>query len=424
MSDDLVRRDQQHIWHPFAPVGSENIVIESASGVYLHTTDGRKIIDAVSSWWVNLHGHSHPDLVRALASQAGKLEHVIFAGFSHRPAIELSERLLAELPDDQARIFFSDDGSTAVEVGLKMAMQYWHNRDAHNRRTIVALDGAYHGDTFGAMSLAGAGLFTAPFASYLFPVETLPFPDDARVVERFRELAASGNVAAFIFEPLVQAASGMRVYPAEVLDSLIACAREHDIICIADEVFTGFGRTGKLFACDHLNNKPDIFCLSKGLTGGMMPLGVTTCNNRILGSFVGQPFEKTFFHGHSFTGNPMACAVSLESLRLLKTDHCQQAISRIHASHVQFQQKIQAHKLVKSVRVLGTIIALEVNSGDVTEYGNELRKKIYSFFLERNILLRPLGNIIYILPPYVISGDELRLIYQAIEEFLDALISG
>lgn len=421
---DLRSLDKKNIWHPFTPLvgGPEPILIESAQGIYLRTPEGKNIIDAVCSWWVNLHGHAHPVLAEALGAQALKLEHVIFAGFTHEPAIRLSENLLGILPGRLSRVFFSDNGSTAVEVALKMAIQFWSNR-GQARKKIIAIAGAYHGDTFGAMSVGDRGLFTRPFFDYLFDVEFIPFPDgtnDGLVIEQFGRLAQQQNVAAFIFEPLVQAAAGMRIYTPAVLDKLLTIARAHDIICIADEVFTGFGRTGKLFACDHLQQAPDIMALSKGITGGTLPLGVTACNEKILGAFQSDDFGKTFFHGHSYTANPLACAVANASFGLLMDDACARSIHRIAQEHEKFKMRISDHPRIKTARTLGTIFALELETGTGTSYENEIRKKIYPYFLDRGILLRPLGNVIYILPPYIISNDELAIIYTAIEEFLDA----
>ncbi len=419
---DWHKKDKQTIWHPFTSLanGESPIMVTSAAGVYLHTHDGRKIIDAVSSWWVNLHGHSNPYLAKALAHQAGVLEHVIFAGFTHEPAIQLAQNLLTILPENQSKIFFSDNGSTAVEVGIKMALQYWHNRGI-DKKKIIALHGAYHGDTFGSMSVGERNLFTNPFASHLFDVSFIDFPtagNEETVVAQFENAASNGDVAAFIFEPLVQGAAGMRIYSPALLDRLIELARTFNIMCIADEVFTGFGRTGKLFASDYLINKPDIMALSKGITGGTMPLSVTTCSEKIIEAFNTPDLLKTFFHGHSYTANPLACAVANASFELLMSDQCQQSIRQITEMHENFKVEIKTHSAVKNVNSLGTIIALELKNEEETSYSNSIRKKIYSYFLQQNILIRPIGNVIYIVPPYVITRDELNIIYEAIRKFL------
>jgi adenosylmethionine---8-amino-7-oxononanoate aminotransferase len=423
--NDFILKDKDFIWHPFTPlIGADDpILITSAEGVYLNTNDGRKIIDAVSSWWVNIHGHSNPDIAKTLAEQASTLEHVIFAGFTHEPAIKLAQNLLSILPKNQSKIFYSDNGSTAVEVGIKMAMQYWYNKGVQSRKKIIALKGAYHGDTFGAMSIGDRNIFTDPFSSYLFDVTFIDFPDhdnEKRSIDQFKSLIENNDTAAFIFEPLVQAAGGMRMYSPSVLDELIKMAQANDVICIADEVFTGFGRTGKLFASDHLQSQPDIIALSKGITGGTMPLGVTTCNNKIISAYNTEEFTKTFFHGHSYTANPLACAVANTSFKLLIDKTCLMNIDRISGKHIDFKNEIAAHKNIQHVRVLGTILAIELRNNETTSYTNSARKRIYKYFLEQNILLRPLGNIIYVLPPYIITNEELASIYKAIIKFLNS----
>lgn len=420
--DDLIALDRKNIWHPFTPLqGTADLpLVSGAKGVYLHTADGRKILDGISSWWVNLHGHCNEHIAKAIATQAAELEHVIFAGFTHAPAIRLSRNLLRILPANQKKVFFSDNGSTAVEVALKMAMQYWHNHGL-NKQKVVAIKGAYHGDTFGSMSVADRGLFTVPFRPWLFEADFIDFPEGAKgelVIGQFEKMVAGKKVAAFIFEPLVQAAGGMRTYSAEVLDDLLRMARDHDVICIADEVFTGFGRTGRHFAVDYLAHQPDIVALSKGVTGGFLPLGVTSCSDRIIEAFDSPALEKTFFHGHSYTANPLACAAANASFELLTGNACQERIQSISRQHLEFAAKLQRHRAVREARALGTILAIELHSDEKSAYENSLRAKIYPWFLERNILLRPLGNVLYFLPPYVIADTELVYVYDAIERFL------
>lgn len=415
--------DKKNIWHPFTSLasGDQPIVITSGEGVYLITDDGRKIIDAVSSWWVNLHGHGNQQIAKAIARQAQQLEHVIFAGFTHKPAIDLSENLLSILPANQKKIFFSDNGSTAVEVGLKMAFQYWSNL-GREKKKVVALEGAYHGDTFGSMSVGDRGIFTKPFFPYLFETSFINFPDrenEDLAFENFKKLADSNEVGAFIYEPLVQGAAGMRIYSPRILERLIDYAQSKDILCIADEVFTGFGRTGKFFASHHLECKPDIMCISKGITGGALPLGVTSCNEKIISGFQTADPTQTFFHGHSYTANPIACAAANASFELLNSPLCQASIARISDQHQSFVNKIKNHRQVKTVKSLGTILSIELSSTESTSYLNSSRKKIYPFFIGKNILLRPLGNVVYILPPYVITNEQLSVVYSAIEEFLD-----
>ncbi|MEJ1240652.1 adenosylmethionine--8-amino-7-oxononanoate transaminase [Chryseolinea sp. T2] len=419
---ELNQKDQSLIWHPFTPLLSESkpIVVTEASGVFLHTLDGRKIIDAVSSWWVNLHGHSHPHIAAAVAAQASRLDHVIFAGFTHAPAITLAERVLSILPKNQERVFFSDNGSTAVEVAVKMAVQYWRNRGIEKKR-IIALDGAYHGDTFGAMAVGERGLFTAPFSDMLFDVNFLEFPNadrEQRVIDQFKKLVSQGDTAVFIYEPLVQGASGMRMYREAVLNELLQIAHSHDVVCIADEVFTGFGRTGKYFASDYLEQQPDIVAISKGITGGTMPLSITSCSDKILDAFRTDDFSKTFFHGHSYTANPIACAAANASFEILTSEVCQQQISMISRTHSDFVTELTNYPVVSNARSRGTIMALDIKTNEGDSYSNALRKKIYPFFLERDILLRPLGNTIYMVPPYVITEAQLKAVYDSIREFL------
>lgn len=422
MRRSLQQLDKELVWHPFTPLEGAlpPMLVSRADGMYLHTADGRKIMDAISSWWVNIHGHAQPDIAAAIARQAGQLEQLIFAGFTHEPAIRLAEKLLSILPPSMSKIFYSDDGSTSVEVALKLAIQYWHNT-GQPRRKIVAIEGAYHGDTFGAMSVGDRGGFNLPFNPLLFEVNFIPFPieeNKAEVYKTFKRFLADGEVAAFIFEPLVQGAGGMRMYSPAILNELIRLAKEHQAICIADEVMTGFGRTGTIFATDQTDQKPDLICLSKGITGGFLPLGVTAVADFIVAAFSTADLQKTFFHGHSFTANPLACAAALTSFDLLMDERCKRQRQMIEDKHRQFQLAWTAHPKVKDLRVTGTILALELNAGD-TSYFNDIRKKIMPYFLDRDILLRPLGNVIYVLPPYIITEGELDRVHQAMAEFLD-----
>lgn len=422
---NLQERDKDAIWHPFTPLLQNLPVlpVKRAKGAYLYTEDGREILDAISSWWVNLHGHSNEFIAEALSRQARELEHVIFAGFTHEPAVRLAEGLLGILPSRQAKVFFSDNGSTAVEVALKMAFQYWHNQ-GKGRTKVIALEGAYHGDTFGAMSVGDRNAFVKPFWPFLFEVHTLTFPDgenQAALLEQFRQWVQTGDVAAFIFEPLIQGSSGMRMYSAALLDELLAIAQQAGVLCIADEVMTGFGRTGKTFASDYLREQPDIFCLSKGLTGGTLPMGVTTCTEAIQEAYRDPDIMKTFFHGHSYTANPLACAAANASLELLLDPACQERISRISYQHALFAERVADHPKVENARALGTIVALDIKSPEGTSYFNSKRNSLYEYFLKEQILLRPLGNTLYILPPYIIKEEELDRVYQKIEALLENL---
>jgi adenosylmethionine-8-amino-7-oxononanoate aminotransferase len=420
----LINRDQHVIWHPYTQMKDAQapIPIVRGEGVYLFDENGNKLIDAVSSWWVNIHGHANPHIAKKVSAQLNQLEHVIFAGFTHEPAVSLAERLLPLLPGKQEKIFYSDNGSTAVEVALKMCLQYWHNNGFLNKKKVLAFKDAYHGDTFGAMSVSGRSIFTDSFKDMLFDVEFIDLPTKNNISDLKSHISAlSSTLACFIFEPLVLGAGGMQMYEAQYLDELLASCAAGDVLTIADEVMTGFGRTGTYFACEQLKNHPDIFCLSKGLTGGTMPMGVTSCNAKIFEAFFSDDRLKTLYHGHSFTANPVACAASLASLDLLLEEKTLANIKRIAARHTKFAQSISGNPKLRTIRQTGTIIALEWETGDHTSYLSTWRDKLYNFFLKKGIILRPLGNIIYILPPYVISDDDLSYIYQTIEQALDEL---
>ncbi|MEQ6121265.1 adenosylmethionine--8-amino-7-oxononanoate transaminase [Reichenbachiella sp. MALMAid0571] len=412
------------IWHPFTPLITEHepLKIVKGEGVYLHTEDGRKIIDAVSSWWVSIHGHGNKDIAKAIYEQALQLEHVIFAGFTHNPALKLVNNLKQILPEGVSKFFFSDDGSTSIEVALKMAFQYWYNQGVLNKTKVIAIKGAYHGDTFGSMSVGDRSVFTKPFFPFLFDIELLDFPEkdkEQEVIEQFEQLTDQGDIASFIFEPLVQGSGGMRMYSPEVLDRLINIAQSKGIICIADEVMTGFGRTGKLFAMDHLKNDADIMCLSKGLTGGTMAMGLTTCNQKIVDAFESDELSKALLHGHSYTGNPITCAAANASFNILMDKSCEDSRIRINSLHNAFAEKLKEYKVVENVRILGTILAFDIKGHGSTSYDNEIRKKIFPYFIEKGILLRPLGNVIYFMPPYIISNEQLEEVYKAVLEFVN-----
>ncbi|MFC5412256.1 adenosylmethionine--8-amino-7-oxononanoate transaminase [Larkinella bovis] len=421
----LAERDQAVIWHPFTQMQTAPppIPIVRGEGTLLYTEDGNAYIDAVSSWWVNIHGHSHPYIAEKVFQQFQTLEHVIFAGFTHQPAVQLAERLLPLLPTNQQKVFYSDNGSTAVEVALKMAFQYWHNL-GKPRRKVIALDGAYHGDTFGAMAVSGRSAFTAPFVPFLFDVEYIPAPvpgQEQVALERLQALL-SDDVAAFIVEPLVQGSGGMVMYQPAILDELMGLARRCGALVIADEVMTGFGRTGKLFASYHLREQPDLICLSKGLTGGTMALGVTTCTKEIYDAFRSDDKFKTLFHGHSFTANPLACTAALASLDLLLSDETQAAIQRIGQRHAVFAEQLKQKPGARNVRRQGTILAFDLDAGDASRsYFNTIRDQAYEFLLEQGVLMRPLGNVLYILPPYCITDEQLDTVYAAIENLLKHL---
>ncbi len=416
-------RDQAVIWHPFtqAQTAAEPIAIVKAEGIWLYAEDGKRYLDATSSWWVNAHGHAHPYIAEQIFKQASTLEHIIFAGFTHEPAILLAEKLIRLLPGDQARIFYSDNGSTSVEVALKMALQYHHNR-GQNRRKIISFSNAYHGDTFGAMSVGARNAFNAPFEPLLFEVLSIQPPEkglEESCIAHMEKLLADDQIAAFIFEPLVQGANGMRMHDSESLSRLIELCRSKGIITIADEVFTGFYRTGKRFACDHLSVQPDIMCMSKTLTGGTLPLGVTAAPEFIYEAFLSDDKYKTFFHGHSFTANPIACRSALASLELFDNSSCIENIQRIVEAHLEFAEELYGNSSIEEIRILGTILAIELKTVDERGYMNPISERLTRFFLEQGIYLRPLGNVLYVTPPYCIQKAELASIYSAIRECLN-----
>jgi len=413
-------KDKAYIWHPFDVMQLENhIFIKKATGVYLHTNDDRKIIDAISSWWVNIHGHRNIHITKAVSKQLRYLEHVIFAGFTHDPAIKLAESLVKILPGNMSKIFFSDDGSTAVEVAIKMALQFWHNK-GEKRSQIIALEGAYHGDTFGAMAVGARGGFNEPFERHLFDAQFIDIAtgDLNALYSSFESLCKSAATAAFIYEPLIQGSVGMRMYDAETLEKLLKIAKSNQVICIADEVFTGFGRTGKYFASEYCETKPEIICLSKALTGGYLPLGVTAATERIFQAFNNLEISKIFLHGHSYTANPLACAAANESIRLFLSAECQKNIARIAHTFENWKLELSTSPNILNLRSLGAIFAFEVVNTQTKGYFNPIREKIYRLFLEKNILIRPLGNTIYVLPPYIMSGKELNYILKSIKEVL------
>lgn len=428
---------QLSIWHPFTQdaLDPPPLAIEKAQGAYLYTPDGRRLLDAISSWWVNLHGHAHPHIAEAIACQARLLEQVIFAGFTHAPAEGLARRLQAYVPAPLEQIFFSDDGSTAVEVGLKMAVQFWWNQGRKEKRKLVALDHAYHGDTFGAMAVGADSAFVAPFASLRLPVCRVPSAYCFRCpvgkeratceidcLEPLEQLLAEkhGEIAAVIVEPLLQGAGGMIVHPVEFLQRIRALCTQHDVLLIADEVLTGFGRCGRMFACEIAGTAPDIMCLSKGLTAGFLPLGATLCTTAIREAFRSRDRTHTFFHGHSFTANPLACAAGIASLDIFESEPVFERIAAIGRIHAERLPDLERHPAVADVRAIGTVAALELGAQDAG-YLSGLRPFLYNFFVERGVLLRPLGNIIYILPPFVITPAELHFVYDVIEEALERL---
>jgi adenosylmethionine-8-amino-7-oxononanoate aminotransferase len=403
------------IWHPYTQAAAERapIYIDRGEGAYLYTRDGRRLIDGISSWWVNLHGHAHPLIAEAVAAQARKLEHVIFAGFTHEAAEELAVRLAGVLPPQLDRLFYSDNGSTAVEAALKIAVQHWYNQGRKEKCRIVALDHAYHGDTAGAMSVSADSPFTAAFDALRLPVLRVRDWNDLD-----RLLSARKNeIAAMILEPLVQGAAGMLMYPPEELKRFREVCTAHDVLLIADEVFTGFGRTGRMFACEHAGITPDLMCLSKGLTGGFLPLAVTVCRREVYEAFHSSDRTRTFLHGHSYSGNPMGCAAAIASLKVFETEPVFDRIAAIERIHRERLDAFRNHPRIASARMIGTIAAVELQADDAGYLSNQ-RTRLYDFFIEHGVLLRPLGNVIYTVPPYVIRPEDLHYIYDVIGKAL------
>ncbi len=423
-----------HLWHPFTHEGADPapLVIRRGQGVFLETQDGRRILDAISSWWVNLHGHSHPAIADAIAQQAARLEHVLFAGFSHEPAEELAARLGKIVPAPLRHVFFSDDGSTAVEVALKMAIQYWRNCGKSEKCRIVALENAYHGDTAGAMSVSDNSPFTAAFDSLRLPVLRTHSASCAHCpvnlkratchiecLEKLeRMLAERGHeIAAVIVEPLLQGAGGMIVHPEEFLAGVRRLTADHDVLLVR----TGFGRTGKMFACERAGIVPDFMCVAKGLTGGFLPLAATLTTDRVHNAFTGADRARTFFHGHSYTANPIACAAANANLHIFDTEPVFEKIAAIEKVHTERLPAFAAHPVVQDVRHIGSVAAIELKVPDAG-YLSSLRPRLYEFYLNRGVLLRPLGNVVYILPPYVITPGQLGDVYDVIRDSL-ALLS-
>jgi adenosylmethionine-8-amino-7-oxononanoate aminotransferase len=419
-----------HLWHPTTQVATspEPLQVRSARGSELELSDGRRLIDAISSWWVTLHGHAEPAIAAAIARQAQELDQVIFANFSHGPAEQLATRLSSLTGLD--RLFFSDNGSTAVEVALKIAWQWWRNQGSE-RRQVIAFEGAYHGDTFGAMALGERSLFTAPYEPLLFAVARVDWPhghwgDDTvepreQLALRQLDQALETPTAAVILEPLIQGASGMRVVRPAFLRAVAERVRAAGALLIADEVFTGFGRTGDLFACRRAGIQPDLMALSKGLTGGFLPMGVTMASERLYQGFISERPEATFFHGHSFTANPLGCAAALASLDLLQANP--ERFQQFEVRHTPLLEELASHPLVRRPRCVGTMAAFDVEAGEAS-YLNPVGKQIQRHCLEQGVYLRPLGNVVYLLPPLGIQAGQLQRCYGAVRQALDALVPG
>ena len=413
-----------NIWHPFTQHGLGEPIPEivRAAGAALYKADGTRIIDAISSWWVQTHGHCHPRIVAAIQQQSARLDQMIFAGWTHEPARELADGLAEFLPPSLEHIFFSDSGSTAVEVALKMALGYWHNR-GESRQKILVMEHSYHGDTIGAMSVGARGVFNQAYAPLLFDVGTISFPEAGVEQQTLDQLEAYCKdsecpPAALIVEPLILGAGGMKIYSPEMLKQMAEICCKHDVLFIADEVMTGWGRTGTVFACEQAGVEPDILCMAKGLTGGVIPLAVTAASDAIYRAHYSQDRAQMFFHSSSFTANPIACAAANANLAIWRDEPVQERIDAIITSHCTFSDLLGHKSGVSSLRQCGTILALEINNGSAG-YMSQLGPALLGFFRDRNILLRPLGNTVYIMPPYCIGPRDLESVYGVIEQAID-----
>lgn len=420
---DLVRRDRAVAWHPYTQHGLEDppLAVRSASGATLTLADGRSVLDAISSWWACLHGHGHPKLVEAIARQAATLDHVLFAGATHEPAVRLAERLIEVAPVGLSRAFFSDNGSTAVEVALKMVLQSWGQRGSPERQVFVALDGSYHGDTFGAMAVGDPDPFFARYRPFLF--EATRVPTEVGAIDE--ALTALGpRAAGVILEPLVQGAAGMRMHAPELVRDARAACDTHGVPLIADEVMTGFGRTGRLFACTEADVRPDVMCLSKGLTGGTLPLAVTLATESLFREFLSDDRGRMLFHGHTFTANPIGCAAALASLDLALADDTPtrlDAIGRIIEGELTAWAAPRDD--VRDLRRTGGIVAFDIapRGEDVTGYLSQMARALRATAIDHGVLLRPLGNTLYALPPACVTDDEARAIAATMRTCVESL---
>ena len=420
---DIEALDKQYLWHPLTQhqLYPDLMAIKSAKGAFIYDYNGNEYIDGIASWYTCMYGHCNDYIINKVHQQMKQLDHVVFTGFTHEPATNLAKALISILPKNQQKLFFSDNGSTSIDIAIKMALQYHFNK-GKKRTKIVAFQDGFHGDTFGAMSVSGLSIYNGPFEDFFIDVERIPVPNEnnlSKVKETFNEILSQNDVAAFIYEPLVQGAAAMKIHQSDHLDELLAIAKNKGVITIADEVMTGFGKTGKNFASEFMNNLPDIICLSKSLTGGIVPMAITSCSEHIYNAFLSSKMEKGFFHGHTYSANPTSCTAALASIELLNSDEIQNNIKMIINSHKEFNSKIKNHPKVKTTRQQGIIYALELNI-ETKRYGN-LRYKLFDFFMKKGVFLRPLGNTIYILAPFIISKEQLEKIYSAIEESFELI---
>ena len=417
----LKERDKKHLWHPLTQhkLHPDTIAITKAKACVLTDENGNEYIDAIASWYTCMYGHCNDYITSRVTSQMERLDQIVFSGFTHEPAIKLSEKLIKILPENQNKIFFSDNGSTSVEIGIKMALQYHFNKgEKHN--TLIAFEEGFHGDTFGAMSVSGLSFYNSPFEDFFLNVKRIPTPNGSNhsdILETLKSIIENNKIAGFVYEPLVQGAAAMKMHNAEGLNLILEFCKTHNIITVADEVMTGFGKTGKHFASLYMETKPDIICLSKALTGGLLPMAITSCSQNIYDRFYSDDISKGLLHAHTYSANPLACAAALAGIELLQSNDIQKNIKNIIASHKIFGRRIKNHPKVESIRQTGVIFALDLNI-KMPRYGN-LRDKLFKFFMMNGVFLRPLGNTIYIQAPYVISKKQLEKVYQVIEQALE-----
>lgn len=414
--------DNKHIWHPLTQhgLGKEILPIVRAEGAILHDADGKEYIDGISSWYTCMYGHSNPYITEKVKEGLDQLDQIVFSGFTHPPATQMAEKLVSILPTGLDRVFFSDNGSTSVDVALKMAFQYHFNK-GQKRNKVVSLVEGFHGDTFGAMSVSDLSVYNGPFEDFFIDVVRFDIHSGSKeeTLSKFKNLISDTSIASFVYEPLVQGAAGMKLIDLDLLDSMISMAKEAGVICIADEVMTGFGKTGTYFASDQLNNKPDIICLSKSLTAGIAPMAVTVCTTHVYSAFLSTDVAKGFFHGHTYSANPLACNAASAAMDLLVSDEIQNSIRRIEQQHKSFSNKLQNHPKVLNARTIGVILAFEVKT-EAERYGS-LRDKLYDFYMKNGVFLRPLGSTIYMLPSFVISDEQLEKLYSVILESLEII---
>ncbi|MDN3595639.1 adenosylmethionine--8-amino-7-oxononanoate transaminase [Zunongwangia endophytica] len=414
---NLAERDKKHLWHPLTQhkTASDAIGITKAKGVKLYDESGKEYIDGISSWYTCVYGHCNEFITDRVAARMKNLDQVVFSGFTHQPAVELSEALIKILPEGQQKLFFNDNGSTATEIGIKMALQYHHNL-GNDRKVMLAFEEGFHGDTFGAMSVSSLSVYNGAFEDHFIEVQRIPVPtgdNNSEVIEKLQQLIQNHNFAGFIYEPLVQGAAAMKMHDKEGLNQILKICKENEIICVADEVMTGFGKTGSYFASDYIATKPDVVCMSKALTAGLLPMGLTSCSQKIYDAFYSEDIAKGLFHGHTYTANPLACTAALAGVELLTSEAMQANIKRIEKLHQDFGEKIKNHPKVSNIRQLGIIFAFDLNV-KMERYGN-LRNQLFRYFMDHGVFLRPLGSTIYITAPYITSDEEMQKIYDVIE---------